>query len=683
MSFMETIRSKGQVMLTAFLVIFAITLFFGLTGGFDPTSLRLSGPDQQTAPDKLNLIQEGALKEAAMLVNGQPVSNAIYEDIVGRIYENLTSGQKGDESQRLDAYGYAVGLLAGQEVKLQHAKKLGVRLSEEDFRKEKTAISASFMPAEQSAGGGNVIGDVFKKANTLRAQKAAFSKYLATTGLTEAQWEAQVRRELLAQKVQDQMTEQAKEEEKAELDKRKAEVDAELAKGTAFSAVSEMFNDDKAQGNAGGDIGWIGYGLLADPTQHAQRDALFSTEKGKVTDWIENEAGWLKCEIYDKKEASGPEFEKEKEALRQRLLDQHKGQADYKPSDEEIAHEYEQVAVRQIMLRRKAEQNVSEELGELAKAARIEVNNAYALAYQALKGDRLQPPSAMSYDALVKLAQTAAIGEGYDFSPIKGKLKRGEPEAAKAEEQKDAEPTDAATDAATDTAAETQPAAEGSEAATASAAEEGADAAPADAAATEAAQETAPAEAEAEPAVDEVNMSDTEAAADEADPSAPIYALGIALLEKGIKDSNSQGDTSFAHYIIAKTYMDWLGDDERLKKQPINRDKAREAIELHLKATVESQDYNAMAFALRGLNLAWLEKKTEAYESLEKAQKFAADKDMEVWDRIKEAYEVFDDQTKLAEIDAKLTKLRQEQLQEMLNQSMQKQQSQAPPPSGQ
>jgi hypothetical protein len=140
--------------------------------------------------------------------------------------------------------------------------------------------------------------------------------------------------------------------------------------------------------------------------------------------------------------------------------------------------------------------------------------------------------------------------------------------------------------------------------------------------------------------------------------------------------------------------MDWLGDTERLKKQPINREKAREAIELHLKATVESQDYNAMAYAMRGLNLAWLKDqdeskaeqyKKDAYSSLDSAVKYAADKDLEVWEKIKEAYTVFDDQAKLSEVETKLTEARQAQLQEMLDRSMRDSQRSgqgAPPPPG-
>lgn len=653
MSFMESIRTKGQYLLLAFLAIFVVTLFFGLTGGsiFNPSQFMRKKPDG-AAPDgqgRAALVPEGKLASASVLVNGQAVAPEIYLDFVRR-FEEMLSQQKRDPSNSLTAYGYAVNALADQEARLQEAARLGLKVTDEDFAKAKADACASFLQGEAKSTG-NVVGDLVKQYNDARALKAAFSRYLETVGMTEAQWAVQIRRELLANKVDETVKARLEGEEKAELDKRKAEVDAELAKGTAFAEVADKYSDDKGQSGAGGDMGFIGWSLLQDT---AQRDAIWAVEKGKVSDWIEVEAGWQKVEVYDKKVAEGEAFEKEKPAVIKRLKDAKPGQSGYEPTEDEIRHEFEQVALRQIMLRKKAQQKVYEELDKLVKAARVEVNNAYALAWQAVNGDKFQAPADFGYDKLVELAKSnAAVGDGYDFSPLKAKIEKGQPVQAEAEAD------EAATPAADDAV---EPVA-GAAAAEADGSADAATEAPAgEAAAQPGAAGSAGEAAEAEP--ETVSMG-----APAADPTVPLYALAIALLTKGLADDNGEGGR-FAHYMIARLYMDWLADTARLKDQPIDRDKARQSMEDHLKAAAESDNYNAQVHAIRALNLAWLEKKEDAGKSFDLALQYVADDDTACFDTLREAAGVLDDKARTDALDAKISEARQRKLQEMLDQSM-------------
>lgn len=688
MSFMESIRTKGQYFLLAFLVIFVVTLFFGLTGGniFNPRDLFRDKQDKQqiNGPSgREPLLTQDAGADVSMLVNSQPVKASIYDDFVRR-FEDMLNGQKRDTANYLTAYGYAANAIADQEAKLQEAKRLGLTVTDADFAKAKRDASANFL-SQDSKTTGNVVGDLVKDYNDARALKAAFAQYLETTGMTEQTWEAQIRRELLANKVKDAIKSRLDEEEKADLDKKKAEVDAKLAGGTSFAAVADEFSDDKAQSGKGGDMGWVGWSLLQDGKQ---RDAIWAVEKGKVSDWIEVDAGWQKVEVYDKKVASGPDFDKEKPAIIKRLKDTKKDQSGYEPTDDEIKHEYEQVALRQIMLRKNAQQKAYEEEDKLTKAAKVEINNAYALAWQALNGDKLQPPSAFGYDKLVELAKAnSAAAEGYDFSPIKAKLEKGQPvEAAegKAEggEAGAAKAAETSADAKGDKPAGAETQAKGQDGATAGgqAAGGGSAAATGDKAA-QAGADGAEAAAKTDSAPETVSMG-----APAADASVPMYALAIALLTKGLADDNGAG-ANFAHYMIAKTYMDWMNDSARLKDQPIDREKARLAMEDHLKAAAESDNYNALVHAYRGLNLAWLEKKEDAIKSLDLALKYASDDDLNCFDTVRQAYEVLDDQAKLSELDQKLADIRQRKLQEMLNQSMREQAEKAgagnPPAGGQ
>jgi hypothetical protein len=113
-----------------------------------------------------------------------------------------------------------------------------------------------------------------------------------------------------------------------------------------------------------------------------------------------------------------------------------------------------------------------------------------------------------------------------------------------------------------------------------------------------------------------------------------------------------------------------------LKLQPIERDKAREAIESALATVVEKDSYNANAFAMRGVNLAWLDKKKEAAEALEQATKYSPQQESPIWDLLKKGWEILDNQDKIKEIDTKLAEFRQQQLKKMIEEAQAKAEAQ-------
>src|SRR5205814_9208624 len=90
-----------------------------------------------------------------------------------------------------------------------------------------------------------------------------------------------------------------------------------------------------------------------------------------------------------------------------------------------------------------------------------------------------------------------------------------------------------------------------------------------------------------------------------ANPNAPLYALGVGLLELAL-EGKQQENGAFGQAIIAEIYLDWLKNEPELKVQPVDRDKARQEIETRLKRATEIDNYNAQYHAERGLNLAWL-----------------------------------------------------------------------------
>ncbi len=680
MTFMELIRRKGAWFLAIFLGIFVISLAYGLTVGGFSSAIRNArnsrqGAQQDTASGSPLLLNDGDWKDTALKVNGRKVSTKQFDEAYQMIMSS--SRMPGNPADiALDAYGYTAQYLSEQELILAKAEEMKIEVTAEDLDKARAEAAAAYMGGEGEKKG-NVVSDVFSGLEKRKQEKAAFATFLQATGRSQEQWENEARRNLLIENTRTKIQEEADAELKKQMEGKKAEVDAKLKEGKKFADLAKEYSDDDRKAE-GGEMGWIGAGLLQKDADYyeAQRKALFETPVGQISEWVDIPAGFVRYEIYDRKKAEGPDFEKEKPNLIDQIKKEHPDDADYTPTEEEIKERYDQVAARQIMLRTSAPDKFGEEINKLKEEASYEFNNLYVLANQALNEPKLQPPADASPEQLEDLAKKAAVGTGYDFQLIKDKRQAGEPQSKPGlikpeDKDKDA----AAEDKATETPAGDEAAATETPAA--------------DAAAEDSTAESADTEADAAAKVDipQNDIAD-KAAADKpagSNPPAqvynlaetPIYALAIGLLETAAQNEGATA-TALPHYLVAKTYSDWLEDEEMLKLQPIEREKAREAIEKELASVVEKDNYNADAFAMRGLNLAWMDKKDEAYKQLEQAIKYARQEEGPTWEMIQKAYEVFDDQSKMDMVADKLAEFRQKKLQEMIQQAQAQQENSTP-----
>ena len=664
MRLMERIRQQGQTGLIIFIVIFVISIFAGLgVSTFNFATNKRQEQEQAQAGQQVRLESEGVYKDAAMVVNGYAIKDELLNSTLNGVF-NRARQDANDPGYRFEAYGQVAMYLIRQEMIMIKADELGIKVTADDLKDEKDQAAAQYMEATEQGGSGNVVGDLAKRLSNNRDRQKAFEEFLMRTGLTEQQWEAETKRAIRSRKTLEAVQAELDGEKEVEATAAKAKVDEELAGGKSFEDVVVEFSEGPGA-ETGGDIGtWIQRGLLF--SEDAE-DVLFSTPVGEISEWIDIPAGFQRFEVYDKQEAEGPEFEAAKAGIIEGIKTD-KGE-DYIPTDEEIAEKFEKVKARQLVIKTTepgaAEQKIAEEM----ESAKVEVNNTIILAYQALYADRLQPPAGYGQEQLEKFAENSAYGDGYDFSLIAAKLKKGLPKlpesGAPAETQSG------------DDSAVTETTEEGGEAAPPEAVEDGGEA-------------DAPATADAEAATGEPGAqeqpADESAAEADADPTmeadgatpVPIYALGIGLFKLALQE-DGKGNGPFLQYMLAKTYLDWLADEDAYNSQPMDRPAARQEIEDSLAIVADSYEYSPLVHAYRGLNLAWLEEPDAARESLVKAQKYApADDQSEAFAIIKEAYEVLDDTAKVAEIDQIINELRQQRLQRQIEQA-QARQAQQPP----
>jgi peptidyl-prolyl cis-trans isomerase SurA len=101
--------------------------------------------------------------------------------------------------------------------------------------------------------------------------------------------------------------------------KRVADKVVELARGgTSFTELAKQYSDDEGTKSSGGDLGWVGKGVLVD----ALDEAMAAMEPGDVRGPIRTERGWVILQMVERKSGDVKPYEEIKEQLRKQLYDQ-------------------------------------------------------------------------------------------------------------------------------------------------------------------------------------------------------------------------------------------------------------------------------------------------------------------------------------------------------------------------
>jgi parvulin-like peptidyl-prolyl isomerase len=101
--------------------------------------------------------------------------------------------------------------------------------------------------------------------------------------------------------------------------KRVAAKVVELARGgTSFAELAKQYSDDDGTKTSGGDLGWVGKGVLVD----ALDDAMQAMEPNDVRGPIRTDRGWVILQMVERKSGDVKPYEEIKEQLRKQLYDQ-------------------------------------------------------------------------------------------------------------------------------------------------------------------------------------------------------------------------------------------------------------------------------------------------------------------------------------------------------------------------
>jgi peptidyl-prolyl cis-trans isomerase SurA len=88
--------------------------------------------------------------------------------------------------------------------------------------------------------------------------------------------------------------------------------------GTSFGELAKQYSDDEGTKASGGDLGWVGKGVLVD----ALDEAMAAMEPNDIRGPIRTERGWVVLQLVERKSGDLRPYEEIKEQLRKQLYDQ-------------------------------------------------------------------------------------------------------------------------------------------------------------------------------------------------------------------------------------------------------------------------------------------------------------------------------------------------------------------------
>ncbi|MFZ5657661.1 MAG: peptidyl-prolyl cis-trans isomerase [Pseudomonadota bacterium] len=102
-----------------------------------------------------------------------------------------------------------------------------------------------------------------------------------------------------------------------------AKLAAQARAGGDFAALARASSDDPGSKSAGGDLGWVGRGMMAGPFE----DTLFSMQAGQVSEPVRTEFGWHVIQLRQVQAGQQQSFEQAREALAAELMESERERA--------------------------------------------------------------------------------------------------------------------------------------------------------------------------------------------------------------------------------------------------------------------------------------------------------------------------------------------------------------------
>ncbi len=565
MRLMHRIRTRFRVFFISFAIIFVVSVFAGLGLGFSGALSPQRG-SQADVPKHRTLVPG---ETSVAVINGTGIG---YD----RFYRHLQLQESNMRSQgrpksnepfsQWKSWSDALDSIFTEEILANYSRENKLSVSDTDISKEIVKrVDAMFPPEQDKDQSKSVVGAAGKWLRTAAEREKYQRQYVETLGTTLPLLKQEIRQQLTVQKAYEAIEKEEQAKADALAQEKIAKIQAALKGGESFGSVAKKYSDDTGTRDQNGVLDQFIQRGFFDPAFDA---AAFTLKVGEVSEPIKVEFGYQIVRLMDKKEASGPEFEKAKPQLTEVIL-QKKGK-DYTVTDEDLKNEFEQIKVQHITIRTLVDRETAGRIYWMTFAAKKEIYDPMILAWRAVNSEPLYFP-ALSKSTPEQIAQDSALAKGADLSKLNSQLHEFQRVKLMRYQYSYGDPPD----------------------------------------------DMKPLFAEFK--LEYGKPKDTQKA-----PEYPsltkLYPLAAGLAKQSIKLHDGFADY---HYALAYINEEWASNPEAREAYPIDIEAARTEIEAEINEAIKLYEHNGYYYALAGMNYAAWVKPEKAREMLAKAEKFA------------------------------------------------------------
>lgn len=343
-----------------------------------------------------------------------------YQNEIGRERQMLPFS-KMNPLEKLRIRKGVLDQLINDQVLSAEAQKNGIQVTHKDVQdeidQEKVSLGFSKAKDDQSktTKKDTSWSSWFQQATQGDPQDKAYRQYVvAEYGSYDAMVEKK-QQDLLARHFQSRLLGDAKDQLEKEANKKADDVIARLNKGEKFEDLAAQLSEDPSAKTNKGDLGSFGRGRMVPEFE----DPAFSMKVGEIRK-ITSQYGVHIIQVLDHKYPTGTDFDKQKAAIRQKLLDQQKqrNQANGiatppEVTDDMVKRDYEQVHARHILFRVDPQTVVQQKIEEMRQKHNVHIYddlynfNALASNADTLRSTAQLPQANDAYDQAIAVLQKA------------------------------------------------------------------------------------------------------------------------------------------------------------------------------------------------------------------------------------------------------------------------------------
>ena len=627
MRLMERIRTRFRVFFLFFIIIFVVSTFGGLGIGF--ITMPRNIPTQGETSTYRSLVP-GVLAVAE--IGGKSIDGAYFYDRlyeISALMEQRGRPRKSDPIDNLEKMNVVLDYLFREQTLLRYANENGITVSEAEIEAEVNKLIESTIGGKtEKEPEKSLVSEIQKRIKASAERRKALADYLERSNLTRSQLNERIRLEQLAKKAEEAIDEVEKEKGEKKAQEKLEKIKSALKAGQSFAEVAKQYSEDESTKDKGGLLDFMMPRNFMDP---AVADTAFKLKVGEYSEPIKQEFGYELIQVVEKKEAVGKDFEKAKPDIIKKLMERNKATKDYKPTDEEIKNEYEQVKIRHIIVRNPYQVEGTKRLFWLIQTQKKVIYDPLLLAYKLYKKE---PPFLPELKEKT-LEQISAQVKGVDkksLSRLRDFLKKNEEDYWKRQTNMYGFPPDDLLPKVKETGIPLpeKPADE--------------------------VDKSAKDSSRSQDATNKKTSSEDDKKKEEKAevPLVVPYPLVIGLFLEAIKLNSKVAQN---YYYAAYMYEQWLSDSFARTYFPVDVDTARAEIERLLKEAIDLYEFEPHYYALLGVNYAGWVKAEQAREQLKLALKYGG-KDEEVLSKVYSGYIENGDMDEAKEVDKVLAEIR-------------------------